>query len=650
MNLYLRILSYVKPYWYFMAGAMVCMACFALTSSATVWVALPFLQTLFGQETVQTDGTAPGGPAGPAEQSGQAGQAGQSGQSGQIDAARDAANRLEQRTGMTGLRETLKERTNDLITRPTRQATLERLCLIILFILLLKNISSYLQAYLMAYAENGVIKDLRNHLYIHLHRLSLSYFHRERTGELISRVSYDVMKINGTVSAAFGTLIKEPMLVAVYLAILVILSWQLTLVSLVLLPFSVLVITTVGRRLRRSSTASQEAMADLTSTLQETVAGARVVKAFNMESFEIDKFKRQTRHYFQTLLRLTHMHNLASPITEILGSFVGLAILWYGGRQVLEGGLLAPEDFLTFFLALFSMMKPVKELGQVHNRIQEGIAAADRVFTVLDTAPEITDAPDADRLPGLRREIRFDRVTFRYDRASEPALEEIDLVVRCGETVALVGPSGGGKSTLVDLVARFYDPTGGRIEIDGRDLRSVTVASLREKMGIVTQDVILFNDTVRNNIAYGVRETPLDQIRSAAAAANADGFIEELPDGYETGLGERGVRLSGGQRQRIAIARAILKDPQILIFDEATSSLDTESELLVQEAIDRLMKGRTALVIAHRLSTVQQADRVVVVDRGRIVQHGDHGSLVREDGLYRKLYNMQFRDQEPVVE
>ncbi len=638
MNLYLRILSYVKPYWYFMAGAMVCMACFAVTSSATVWVALPFLQTLFGQETVQTDGAGPTGPTGP------------TGQAGQFDLAQDSANRLEQRTGMTGLRESLKERTSDLIRRPTRQATLERLCLIILFILLLKNISSYLQAYLMAFAENGVIKDLRNHLYIHLHRLSLSFFHRERTGELISRVSYDVMKINGTISAAFGTLIKEPMLVAVYLAILLILSWQLTLVSLVLLPFSVLVITMVGRRLRRSSTASQEAMADLTSTLQETVSGVRVVKAFNMEAFEISKFKRQTHHYFRTLLRLTHMHNLASPITEILGSVVGLAILWYGGRQVLEGDLLAPEDFLTFFLALFSMMKPVKELGQVHNRIQEGIAAADRVFSILDTAPEITDARDAAPLPRLRREIRFNRVTFRYDQAAESALEDIDLVVRSGETVALVGPSGGGKSTLVDLVARFYDPTGGRIEIDGKDLRSVTVASLREKMGIVTQDVILFNDTVRNNIAYGVEDMPRDRIRSAAAAANADAFIEQLPDGYDTFLGERGVRLSGGQRQRIAIARAILKDPQILIFDEATSSLDTESELLVQEAIDRLMKGRTALVIAHRLSTVQKADRVVVVDRGRIVQTGVHGSLIREDGLYRKLYNLQFRDQEPVVE
>jgi len=629
MNVYVRILSYVKPYWYFMVGAICCMTCFALMSSATVWVALPFLQTLFGQETVQ-EVRAP--------------------QPGQIDLAQDSANRLETRTGMSGLRESLKERTNALIKRPTKQGTLERLCLIILFILVLKNISSYLQAYLMAYAENGVIKDLRNHLYIHLHRLSLSYFHRERTGELISRISYDVMKINGTISAAFGTLIKEPMLVVVYLAILLILSWQLTLVSLILLPISIMIITMVGRRLRRSSTASQEAMADLISTLQETVAGVRVVKAFNMESFEIGKFKRQTQHYFRTLLRLTHMHNLASPITEVLGSAVGIAILWYGGQQVLEGDLLAPEDFLTFFLAMFSMMKPVKELGQVHNRIQEGIAAADRVFSILDTAPEISDAPDAAILPNQRSGIRFNKVSFSYEQSSQPALQNIELVINAGETVALVGPSGGGKSTLVDLVVRFYDPTEGTIEINRRDLRTVTVASLRDNMGIVTQDVILFNDTVRNNIAYGVEDTSLDRIKSAAVAANADDFIGQLPQGYDTFIGERGLRLSGGERQRIAVARAILKDPQILVFDEATSSLDAESELLVQEAIERLMKGRTALVIAHRLATVQKVDKVIVIDRGRIVQTGAHGSLIQEDGLYRKLYNLQFRDPEVVTE
>jgi len=617
MNQYLRILSYVKPYWKFMAGAILCMVCFAVTSSATVWVALPFFQTLFGEEEAPTV---------------------------QIGPITDSAARLEARTGLVGLREALKQKTNELIVRPTKEATLLRLCVIIFIVLVIKNLSGYFQAFLMAYAENGVIRDLRNHIYTHLHRLSLSYFHQERTGELISRISYDVMKINGTISAAFGTLIKEPLLILVHLAIIIILSWQLTLMSFILLPFSILIITTVGKKLRKSSTISQEAMADLTSTLQETVAGIRVVKAFSMESFEIRKFQRQTNAYFKSLLRLTQMHNLASPITETLGGVVGLSILWYGGRQVMAGDLLAPEDFLTFFLALFSMLKPIKELGQVNNRIQEGIAAADRVFEILDTVPEIVDAPDAVDLLAMKDSIKFNRISFQYKGLAARVLEHIELTVHAGEIIAIVGPSGGGKSTLVDLVARFYDPTEGSIEIDGQDLRMVTLSSLRQQMGIVTQEVILFNDTVRNNIAYGEEKIKLDQVRSAALAANADEFIMQLPDGYDTGLGERGVRLSGGQRQRIAIARAILKDPLILILDEATSALDTESELLVQEAIDQLMKGRTAFVIAHRLSTIQNADKVIVIDQGRIVQTGTHDTLLAEDGLYQKLYQLQFRD------
>lgn len=599
-----------------MAGAIACMVCFAITSSATVWIALPFLQTLFSD----------GNPA-----------------VSQIAPATEATAQLEERTGLTAVRESLKQKTNELIAGSTKTDTLQRLCIIIFIVLVIKNVSGYLQAFFMAYAENGVIRDLRNHLYTHLHKLSLSYFHQERTGELISKISYDVMKINGTVSAAFGTLIKEPLLVIVHLAIIIILSWQLTLMSFILLPFSIIIISTVGRKLRKSSTVSQEAMADLTSTLQETVAGVRVVKAFGMESFEIRKFTNQTQHYFRTLLRLTHMHNLASPITEILGGLVGLSILWYGGSQVMEGNLLAPEDFLTFFLALFSMLKPLKELGQVNNRIQEGIAAADRVFDILDTKPEIIDADGAIDIGPLGKSMCFNQVSFHYPGSEELVLKQINLTVNAGEIIAVVGPSGGGKSTLVDLAARFYDPTEGSIEIDGVDIREVTMASLRSQMGIVTQEVILFNDTVRNNIAYGETAISLEQIRSASKAANADGFIMQLPDGYDTKLGERGVRLSGGQRQRIAIARAILKDPQILIFDEATSALDTESELLVQEAIDRLMRGRTAFVIAHRLSTIQHADKVIVIEDGRIIQSGTHDSLVVDNGLYQKLYHLQFR-------
>lgn len=599
-----------------MAGAAGCMIVFAVMSSMTVWIALPLLQTLFGADDPQTSAVVAATPV----------------------------ERLQESTGLTGLRESLKQMTNDIIVGDSKIETLERLCFVIFIVLVMKNISGYLQAYLMAFAENGVIKDLRNALYRHLHRLSLAYFHRERTGELISRVTYDVMQINGAVSAAFGTLIKEPLLVLLHLVIIVILSWQLTLATFVLLPFSLVAIGLVGRRLRRSSTVSQESMADLTSTLQETVSGIRVVKAFAMESFETAKFVRQTEHYFRTLLRMTRIRNLASPVTEILGGVVGIAILWYGGTKVISGTLLAPEDFLTFLLAMFSMLKPLKELGQVNNRIQEGMAAADRVFSILDTSPDVVDAAHAVSIDGIQKDIKFDHVSFRYDEGSQ-VLHDINLTVPAGDVVAVVGPSGGGKSTIVDLVARFYDPTHGAILIDGADLRSVTLSSLRGNMGIVTQEVILFNDTVRNNIAYGMHEIPLEQVVAAATAANADTFIQQLDKGYDTLLGERGVRLSGGQRQRIAIARAILKDPEILIFDEATSALDTESELLVQEAIDRLMRGRTAFVIAHRLSTIQNADSVVVVDDGRIVQSGTHSILLQEPGLYRKLHDLQFQDE-----
>jgi subfamily B ATP-binding cassette protein MsbA len=398
----------------------------------------------------------------------------------------------------------------------------------------------------------------------------------------------------------------------------------------------------VGRRVHKQSGLAQERIADLTSVLHETISGVKVVKAFGMEEFENRKFSRESNSYFRTILRVTNIRNLASPTTEFLSAAAGGVIIWYGGLQVL-GKSMEGSEFLGFLFAMFQLMPPIKELSNVNNRIQEASAAGKRVFEVLDTEPNIKDAADAVALPSFSSDIRFEGVSFRYGDG-ETVLDGITLKIRKGEVVAIVGPSGAGKSTLIDLVPRFYDPTGGRILIDGVDLRRVQLRSLRDKIGIVTQETILFNDTVRNNIAYGLEECPLGEIMDAARAANAHTFISQMPNGYESVIGERGVKISGGERQRLALARAILKNPPLLILDEATSALDTESEILVQEAIERLMAGRTSIVIAHRLSTVQHADRIVVIEDGKIVETGKHGELIgKTRGLYRKLYQLQFR-------
>jgi subfamily B ATP-binding cassette protein MsbA len=606
---FLRVLKYVRPYWKQLALSVFFTILFSIFSGVSIYLAIPLLETLFSQDYIS------------------------------------ALNKLGSSSGfLSDLKNAFFSFLLRYVFSGTHSEALIKICLVIVVAFFFKDISGYLQGYFMAYVEQGLVKDIRNEVYRHLHTLSLGYFTSERTGNLISRITNDVNIINTGISATFLNLVREPLLIVVFLMIAISINWRLTLISLLVLPFALYFISKLGLRLHKESRISQERMADITSVLQETISGVKVVKAFGMEEFENKKFQTQTWRYFKSLLKITRIRNLASPITEFLSVVAGVVIIWYGGMQVLELGRMRASEFLTFLIAVFQIMPPVKELTSVNNRIQESTSAAKRVFEILDIEPDIKEAPNAIELKEFKDEIVFENVWFSYNgtKNGDFILKGINLKVKKGEILAIVGPSGAGKSTLVDLIPRFYDPTKGRILIDGIDLRMIKIKSLREKIGIVTQETILFNDTIRNNIAYGLEDCPIDKIIEVAKAANAHDFIMQLPNGYDTVIGERGMKLSGGQRQRISIARALLKNPPILILDEATSNLDAESEILVQEAIERLMQNRTVFVIAHRLSTIRNADRIIVIDNGRIVQEGKHEELIHQDGLYKKLYEMQF--------
>ncbi len=612
MTTYARILKFIRPFRFRLGLSVLCSIFYSVFSGISIYLIIPLLETLFaGRAPAHAAPSAPGASLLPG--------------------------------WIIGAKDTLTGAFQHLVFRDNPADSLLNICLVIVGAFLIKNLFGYIQSNLMIYVEQGLTRDLRNALYRHIHELPLAYFTNERTGNLISRIMNDVPIINTGVSATFQTMIREPLLLLVYLTITLVLSWQLTLIALLVFPLVLLVIAGVGRRVHRESGLAQERIADLTSVLHETISGVKVVKAFGMEEFENRKFARESNSYFRTILRVTNIRNLASPTTEFLSAAAGGIIIWYGGMQVLSHETMKASEFLGFLFAMFQLMPPIKELSNVNNRIQEASAAGKRVFEVLDTEPNIRDRPDAQTLGEFTHDIRYDGVGFQYAEG-EQVLTGITLRIRKGEVLAVVGPSGAGKSTLIDLLPRFYDPTGGRILIDGIDLRDVRLRSLRDKIGIVTQETILFNDSVRNNIAYGLEECPLDLIMAAARAANAHNFIMEMPHGYDSVIGERGVKISGGERQRLSLARAILKNPPLLILDEATSALDTESEILVQQAIERLMSGRTSIVIAHRLSTIQHADRIVVLEGGRIVESGRHKDLIRKSrGLYRKLYQLQFR-------
>jgi len=539
------------------------------------------------------------------------------------------------------LNEKLKYWTNGLILRDTAKETLQVLCVSILIIFLLKNVFLYLKNITLTIVQFRLITELRNKLYIHFHKLSLSFFNQHKSGELTSIVVNDVGNMRQALTIGFQRILVEPINIIAFTALLFIISWKLALIAITIIPLAGLVIVNISRSIRRKSRRTAVKIAGITNILTETLTSMRVVKAFSMEDYEVDRFSNETRNYYNLIFRRARLRSLAPPITETMGVIIGVALLWVGGTEVLNAQGLTSEDFIRFILIMFSGLQPIRSLSNVFAEIQVGAASAERVFVILDNPPTIVDEFDAVIIDTFEDKIQIKDVSFKYE-SEDIVLKNISFEIEKGSAVALVGSSGSGKSTLADLIPRFYDVNQGAIEIDGQDIRHVTLNSLRRLMGIVTQETILFNDTIKANIAYGQKDVDDKQVIAAATAANALEFIEELPEGLDTVIGEKGVKLSGGQRQRLAIARAIMKNPPILILDEATSALDTESERLVQEALGTLMTDRTVLVIAHRLSTVTNADKIIVLEKGQIKEMGTHDELIQKNGLYSNLYNVQF--------
>jgi len=526
-------------------------------------------------------------------------------------------------------------------------ALLNKMIFMVIILWLLRNVFEFLQTYLMNDVAQRVIRDVKNIIYKKLLTLSMDFYSTHSTGKLMSRITYDAAVIRDSISTGLTDLLYQPVQLIMYSALLLAvktyfsISWVLIGVIMLLFLLVIYPVAKIGKRLKSISRQSQESMGDITTTLHETISGVRVVKAFSMENYEAKKFALQNQRFYKLMMKSVKRMTVVSPITEFVGILCVAIILWIVGKDILAGKL-SVGAFITFLACLLSLMRPIKRLTNVYSINQQALAAADRIFEVLDTKPSVQEKAGAIDLPSFKRSIKFEDVSFGYD--NKLILKDISLEVRVGEIAAFVGPSGVGKTTLVNLIPRFYDLTRGRIAIDGIDIRDCTLGSLMGQIGIVTQEVILFDDTVAANIAYGSQSSGMNGIMKAAGIANAHEFIMKMPDGYKTVIGERGFRLSGGEKQRLAIARAVFKDPPILILDEATSQLDTESEVLVQEAIDRMMRGRTVFVIAHRLSTIKHANSIYVLDRGRVVETGLHDDLVLKEGLYKRLYDLQFKD------
>jgi subfamily B ATP-binding cassette protein MsbA len=604
----LRLLRYYAHYKKYLLLAVLCNLLMSLFMVVSIPLLQPFLQILFnskelGEKAAQSDG-------------------------------------LAAATGIQSIEQKINGFFADLIRDHGQANALLIVAIFLVFTFFGKNLFRYLSLYFLAPVRNGIVRDIRLKLLGKILDLPLSYFSEERKGDLMSRITADVQEIEWSIVGVVESVAREPIVIIGSLAFMIFVSPQLLIFVLGLMLFSGLIIGGIGRSLRKQSGEVQGLLGSIGALVEETLGGLRIIKGFNAERWQQQRFSHETGRYVHTLTSLNRRKDLASPLSEFLGITAVSVLLWFGSKQVFAGEISA-ATFITFLYAFYNIIEPAKQLSSASYSIRKGMGALDRVESVLNAPVSISDAAQAEAVSSFEDKIEFRNVSFQYQNADHATLDNINLTIPRGKMVALVGASGAGKSTIADLLPRFYDVSEGQILVDGKDIRQLRLHDLRALMGIVSQEAILFNDTVRSNILFSSETATEEDLQAASRAANAHEFIRHLPEGYDTNIGDRGSKLSGGQRQRLTIARALLKNPPILILDEATSALDSESEKLVQAALDTLLKNRTALVIAHRLSTVQHADEIIVLDHGRIVERGTHDSLMKAGNVYRKLVELQ---------